>query len=68
MPRKKSETTISSKSKSENIQCEIDETPAPQPEAKKRGRKPKGGKLIEKNAKENNVANVPANVILHLKC
>lgn len=68
MPRKKSEPTTSKQSKSENIQYEIDGTPTPQPEVKKRGRKPKGGKLIEKNAKENNVANVPTNVILHLKC
>jgi len=68
MPRKKSEPKTTKQSKSENIQCEIDESSTPQPEVKKRGRKPKGGKLIEKNAKENNVTNVPTNVILHLKC
>lgn len=41
---------------------------APKPEAKKRGRKPKGGKLITKNNDENERAPAPTNVILHLKC
>lgn len=41
---------------------------APKPEAKKRGRKPKGGKLITKNNDENERVPAPTNVILHLKC
>lgn len=45
----------------------IDED-APKPEAKKRGRKPKGGKLITKNTDESERAPAPTNVILHLKC
>ena len=72
MPRKKgvSNTTTSSKKKKEpseeeNIQIQ---TETPQPEVKKRGRKPKGGKLIVKDNKENNETPVPTNVILHLKC
>ena len=36
--------------------------------AKKRGRKPKGGKLISKNVVENDKPQPVANVILHLKC
>jgi len=65
---KKSDSSSSTKSKPNNIQYEIDGTASTKPEPKKRGRKPKGGKLIEKNTKENNIANVPTNVILHLKC
>ena len=72
MPRKKgvSNATTSSKKKKEpseeeNIQIQIE---PPQPEVKKRGRKPKGGKLIVKDNKESNEPPVPTNVILHLKC
>ena len=46
----------------------VSEENAPKPEAKKRGRKPKGGKLITKNINENECDPVPTNVILHLKC
>ena len=35
---------------------------------KKRGRKPKGGKIIEKNIILNTKPDVPENIILHLKC
>ena len=48
----------------EQQQKEKEEPPVP----KKRGRKPKGGKLIKKPI-ENNEQNVPlSNIILHLKC
>lgn len=66
MPRKKA--VPKANDESENIQIEVENDSASKPEAKKRGRKPKGGKLIEKNTKENSDANVPTNVILHLKC
>ena len=35
---------------------------------KKRGRKPKGGKIIENNNKPENNDNIVPNIILHLKC
>lgn len=35
---------------------------------KKRGRKPKGGKIIENNNKTENNDNIIPNIILHLKC
>lgn len=66
MPRKKTIATTT-KTNNDNIQFEIDGN-QPQPEVKKRGRKPKGGKLIEKNDTENSSTKVPTNVILHLKC
>lgn len=54
----------------ENIQLEIIEEDSQQQQqtAKKRGRKPKGGKLIPNNLdQENKVMPLP-NIILHLKC
>jgi hypothetical protein len=39
-----------------------------EPLLKKRGRKPKGGKLILKNSTQHISPNMVANVILHLKC
>ena len=66
MPRTKNAKGISKTKSSENIQIEINEEP--QPEVKKRGRKPKGGKLISKNTSESNNTPVKTNVILHLKC
>jgi hypothetical protein len=38
------------------------------PAAKKRGRKPKGGKIIQQIIPLNNVKEIKPNVILHLKC
>ena len=35
---------------------------------KKRGRKPKGGKIIENNNVNNNIEDITPNIILHLKC
>lgn len=68
MPRQKGTTSVAKKKKesnqTENIEFEI----TPQPEVKKRGRKPKGGKLIVKNTQENDNVVAPTNVILHLKC
>lgn len=72
MPRTKNAKGLSKKSEpkskpdEENVQFEIQDSP--QPEVKKRGRKPKGGKLISKDTSETNSAPVPTNVILHLKC
>jgi hypothetical protein len=69
MPRTKNAKGLSKKSdakkEEENVQIEIQEKP---PEVKKRGRKPKGGKLISKDTSEKDAAPVPTNVILHLKC
>ena len=70
MPRTKNAKGLAKKSESkktdENIQFEVQDIP--QPEVKKRGRKPKGGKLISKNMNEKDAVPVPTNVILHLKC
>ena len=75
MPRPKGSIGIAKKKKllnasesNENIQIALQEGVQPQPEVKKRGRKPKGGKLITKKDAENNSVPVPTNVILHLKC
>lgn len=63
------------KKKEENIQIVIEEQQLPQPIPipitpilKKRGRKPKGGKLINKNIIETEPQIISTNVILHLKC
>ncbi len=48
----------------EQVNIVIQEKAAP----KKRGRKPKGGKIITELEKKNNDDNVQHNVILHLKC
>jgi hypothetical protein len=71
MPRTKNAKGLSKKKDNnvENIQIEIQDTSsAPASEPKKRGRKPKGGKLITKDAGQKLSAPVPTNVILHLKC
>ena len=47
----------------QNISMVIEECPI-----KKRGRKPKGGKLTSRIIDENNTEPVIENVILHLKC
>lgn len=60
------------KKKEENIQFVIEELKEQSKEdttqLKKRGRKPKGGKLIHKNSLEEVKSDAPINVILHLKC
>lgn len=58
---------------SNNITIIIEETveehtPAPEQPAKKRGRKPKGGKLITKPPEKKDFAKPVTNIILHLKC
>jgi hypothetical protein len=40
----------------------------PKPGAKKRGRKPKGGKIIQQTVHLNNNKDTKPNIILHLKC
>jgi hypothetical protein len=83
-PAKKSTTKSAAKTsaslttKDENIKYIIETDPSlniPDPETpsqpqpiKKRGRKPKGGKLIVKNENASNDTPIVANVILHLKC
>ena len=69
MPRTKNAKGLSKKKDTnvENIQLEVQDT-APLTEVKKRGRKPKGGKLITKDTCNKPSAPVPTNVILHLKC
>jgi hypothetical protein len=53
----------------ENITSSIEEpAPVTVPTAKKRGRKPKGGKLYIKENDNNIEQNSTSNVILHLKC
>jgi hypothetical protein len=57
----------------ENIQNSIDEKSVIEPDAgdtggKKRGRKPRGGKLIVKQPETSSASTPLSNVILHLKC
>ena len=53
----------------ENVQIRVEETPViPVGEVKKRGRKPKGGKLMPKNVATVDEIVQIQNVILHLKC
>jgi hypothetical protein len=69
--RKKKIEEVPSPAENNNITVVIDEPElAAQPEtvAKKRGRKPKGGKLITKESERNTSPQPVANVILHLKC
>ena len=67
--KKKSEIIIS-----ENIQIEINTTNQTNndyqnlPVVKKRGRKPKGGKIVTKEKRNIDTTNMIPNVILHLKC
>jgi hypothetical protein len=54
-----------------NITITLEEQPETTTDAslpKKRGRKPKGGKLVSKNQEQLNKPNPVANIILHLKC
>jgi len=66
MPKKMVKTE--DESFSENIQVEIVDTTKDKEPSKKRGRKPKGGKIIVKNEEEENKVISPPNIILHLKC
>lgn len=53
----------------QNIQVSLEEiTPPAEPVLKKRGRKPKGGKLTLKTNDMNTHSTSIANIILHLKC
>lgn len=53
----------------ENLQNSMDEKEVPsKPVGKKRGRKPKGGKIIQQILPSNNIKESKPNVILHLKC
>jgi hypothetical protein len=53
----------------ENLQNSIDEKDGQlKPTGKKRGRKPKGGKIIQQILPLNNIKESKPNVILHLKC
>ena len=71
----KQENTIELINK-ENITCSIQETDEvvenneviQKPGAKKRGRKPKGGKIIQQIVQLNNNKDSKPNIILHLKC
>jgi hypothetical protein len=51
-----------------SLNSESDETDNPKPGAKKRGRKPKGGKIIQQMVPILNNKESKPNVILHLKC
>uniref|UniRef100_A0A6C0ARI7 MYM-type domain-containing protein n=1 Tax=viral metagenome TaxID=1070528 RepID=A0A6C0ARI7_9ZZZZ len=66
--KKKSETEVVDYQRN-NITVVIEETdPAPEIVVKKRGRKPKGGKLILKQIEHVDTSKQVTNVILHLKC
>lgn len=51
-----------------NVVKNVESTNADKPIAKKRGRKPKGGKIIQQIVPLNNNKETKPNVILHLKC
>ena len=53
---------------SENTDNNATKPPPEEKVAKKRGRKPKGGKIITQHVNENNNTNDMPNIILHLKC
>ena len=52
----------------ENADNSASNPPPEEKVAKKRGRKPKGGKIITQHVNENNNTNDMPNIILHLKC
>ena len=58
------EVSMNSDNELDNLNSTIDNKPV----AKKRGRKPKGGKIIQQIISLSNVKESKANVILHLKC
>ena len=67
--RKKKEVMNGQSSESVNITISIEEKEdSAQPTAKKRGRKPKGGKLVLKQQEKLTTSTPIANIILHLKC
>lgn len=70
--RKKVVEPVDSIDPPQNIEVVIEENvqniEQPEHVAKKRGRKPKGGKLILKQCEPNLQKNIITNVILHLKC
>ena len=53
---------------SDNMNTSVHSNPPEEKVAKKRGRKPKGGKIITQKLEENNNQNEIPNIILHLKC
>lgn len=59
---------ILSTSDDQNINIQLEESSVVDNSTKKRGRKPKGGKLISKTSDTADKAPVVSNVILHLKC
>ena len=59
------ETTHTS---TENIRMEIESNQVEDASNKKRGRKPRGGKLILRNGEQASSAQSVSNIILHLKC
>lgn len=62
------------KKEQENIKIEIEVKPIQEPisntetQPKKRGRKPKGSKILTTNNNSSNDSFVSSNIILHLKC
>ncbi len=61
---------INSDSENDNLTNDniIQSTPTDKPVAKKRGRKPKGGKIIQQIVPLTDIKETKPNVILHLKC
>ena len=69
--KKKETTTVQNETATENIQIEITEEKTEEPPVKvlkKRGRKPKGGKLMVLPEQKIDNEIITRNVILHLKC
>jgi hypothetical protein len=65
-PKGEKKSLIKEKEQITNITIQIDDTQ--EPPRKKRGRKPKGGKIITKDENEMKNELCAENVILHLKC
>lgn len=61
-------SNIKTSSDSEKEKNDDNETNVEEKIIKKRGRKPKGGKIIEQSTSANNLIEAKTNVILHLKC
>jgi len=66
--KKKADLDEADDNDSSNITIQISEQNDSATSNKKRGRKPKGGKLITKQSDQTESSPVVANVILHLKC
>jgi hypothetical protein len=66
--KRKTTTEVEPELELENVHMVVEELPTTTTDAKKRGRKPKGGKMTTRVLDQPMVSSSVANVILHLKC